>query len=71
MIGVGYEVLMVNSVEEVKMVLCDLYECISVVLMDFCMLGGDGIELLCFIDVEYGDIVIIFVIVYVDKDLLI
>ncbi|MCL6468664.1 MAG: response regulator, partial [Ralstonia sp.] len=70
-IGVGYEVLTANSVEEAKTVLRDSHERISVVLTDFRMPGGDGTELLRFIDAEYGDIATILVTAYADKDLLI
>ena len=70
-IGAGYEVLTANSVEEAKAVLRDSHERISVVLTDFRMPGGDGTELLRFIDAEYGDIATILVTAYADKDLLI
>lgn len=70
-IGDGYEVLTANSVEEAKTVLHDAHERISVVLTDFRMPGGNGTELLRFIDAEYGDIATILVTAYADKDLLI
>lgn len=71
-IGAGYAVLTANSVEEAKAVLRDWHERISVVLTDFRMPGGDGTELLRFIDAKYGDIATILVTAYADnKDLLI
>lgn len=70
-IGTGYDVLTANSVDEAKAVLRDAHERISVVLTDFRMPGGDGTELLRFIDAEYGDIATILVTAYADKDLLI
>jgi len=70
-IGGGYEVLTANSVEEAEAVLRDAHARISVVLTDFRMPGGDGTELLRFIDAEYGDIATILVTAYADKDLLI
>ncbi len=70
-IGTGYEVLTASSVEEAKAVLHTAHERISVVLTDFRMPGGDGTELLRFIDEEYGDIATILVTAYADKDLLI
>ncbi|CAJ0774332.1 Adaptive-response sensory-kinase SasA [Ralstonia condita] len=69
--GAGYEVLTANSVAQAQAVLRDAHERISVVLTDFRMPGGNGTELLRFIDAQYGDIATILVTAYADKDLLI
>lgn len=71
MISASYNVLTANSVEEAKAVLRDAHDRIGVVLTDFRMPGGDGTELLRFIDAEYSDIAAILVTAYADKDLLI
>jgi two-component system response regulator PhcR len=70
-IGPGYEVLTANSVAEAQAILRDAHQRISVVLTDFRMPGGNGTELLRFIDAQYGDIATILVTAYADKDLLI
>jgi two-component system response regulator PhcR len=67
----SYSVLTANSVEEAKAMLRDAHDRIGVVLTDFRMPGGDGTELLRFIDTEYSDIAAILVTAYADKDLLI
>lgn len=71
MVSASYNVLTANSVEEAKAVLRDMHDRIGVVLTDFRMPGGDGTELLRFIDAEYSDIATILVTAYADKDLLI
>lgn len=70
MVSASYNVLTANSVEEAKAVLRDMHDRIGVVLTDFRMPGGDGTELLRFIDAEYSDIAAILVTAYADKDLL-